>query len=442
MNTPTLTPTTATPRAATADSSAVSPDARRLWRGSRGILAAIAVALAAGALIGLLSSDDSGALDPRSATSHGSRAVAELLDQRGVSTVVVTTATAAAAAAGPGTTLLVARPEALTGQQRQTLAEATAAGGGRTVLVAPDQTALSAFAPGVTATGPHTAGELDPACLTADRQGRAMAERAGSAELGGYAYLLSGSGSVNFACYPVAGDAARATLVSLDADRGGETVLLGSPDILYNQNLDEYGNASLALQLLGSRSRLVWYLPSAADAPTAEEESSFLELLHPGWTWGSLQLAVAVVLAALWRGRRLGPVVTERLPVAVRAAETTEGRARLYHRAGARDQAAGALRAAARSRIAPLAGVPPDAAHSPGALPTAVAARTGETPAAVTGLLFGPPPGDDAALVRLADDLDALERRLAPHATTTIPAAPPEPPPTTPPPTTDKDRSP
>ncbi|WP_232791309.1 PfkB family carbohydrate kinase, partial [Streptomyces kanasensis] len=108
---------------------------------------------------------------------------------------------------------------------------------------------------------------------------------------------------------------------------------------------------SLALQLLGSRTHLVWYLPSLSDPSAAEgggpgdgdrveEEGDFLCLVPSGWLWGTLQLAVAAVLAAVWRARRLGPLVAERLPVAVRASEATEGRARLYFRADARDRAA------------------------------------------------------------------------------------------------------
>ena len=81
------------------------------------------------------------------------------------------------------------------------------------------------------------------------------------------------------------------------------------------------------------------------------------------------------MLAALWRARRLGPLVTERLPVAIRASETTEGRARLYRKANARDRAAAALRSATRTRLAPLIGVPPRGAHAPDVLLPAVAAR-------------------------------------------------------------------
>ncbi len=58
----------------------------------------------------------------------------------------------------------------------------------------------------------------------------------------------------------------------------------------------------------------------------------------------AIQLGVALLLAALWRARRLGPLVTERLPVVVRASETVEGHARLYRSRRARDRVAATLR--------------------------------------------------------------------------------------------------
>lgn len=89
-----------------------------------------------------------------------------------------------------------------------------------------------------------------------------------------------------------------------------------------------------------------------------EDEQSFFDLLPSGWLWGTLQLFVAAALAALWRARRLGPLVPERLPVAIRASETVEGRARLYRKADARDRAALALRSATRIRLAPSSASP------------------------------------------------------------------------------------
>ena len=106
---------------------------------------------------------------------------------------------------------------------------------------------------------------------------------------------------------------------------------------------------------------------------------------------------VAVLLLALWRARRLGPVVTEPLPVVVRAAETVEGRARLYRRGGARDTAAEALRGAPGPGWRRCWGCR-RAPRRPRWWPP-IGGRTGVPAASVGALLYGAAPADDAALV-------------------------------------------
>jgi hypothetical protein len=190
---------------------------------------------------------------------------------------------------------------------------------------------------------------------------------------------------------------------------GRSVTLLGSPMALTNERLDELGNAALSLGLLGQNSRLLWYLPSLGDVP-AGDQRSFYGLVPDGFYWGLGQAVVAVLVLMFWRARRLGPVVPEPLPVVVRAAETVEGRARLYRRAGARDKAAAALRAGALRRLVPLLGLPRRA--EPAAVVDGVAARTRRTAPDLAALLYGAAPADDAALVRLAGDLDALDREI------------------------------
>ena len=393
---------------ATLPSTSASPTARQVWTRARGVVLALVVLLAAAVAIAAVRSDARhGELDPRSADPYGSRAVAELLADRGVSTRVVTTLDEARAAAGPDTTLLVAVPDLLTERQQGRLYSATAESAGRTVLVAPGGTSVERLAPGIVA-APATSldSTLSPACdLPAAR-------RAGSADTGGIRYTVTRPGADK--CYP---SERLATLVRLPADTGaGDTVVLGAPDILFNNHLDKQGNASLALQLLGSRPHLVWYLPSLSDSSAADpdDEKGFFDLLPSGWLWGTLQLFIAAGLAAFWRARRLGPLVPEKLPVAIRASESVEGRARLYRKANARDRAATALRSTTRTRLAPLVGVPVTQAHAPEALLPALSAHLhapGDGQAMHT-LLFGPPPSDDAALISLADQLDALEREV------------------------------
>ncbi|MGW2932872.1 DUF4350 domain-containing protein [Streptomyces sp. NPDC001156] len=385
-------------------STSVSPPVRQVWTRARGVLLAVVLLLIGALALAVIRSDTHhGRLDPRSADPYGSHAVAALLAERGVSTRVVTTLDEARSAVGPDTTLLIAVPEQLTHRQQQVAYQAVKDSGGRTILIAPD-TSVATLAPGVSADpAPSFESALDPDCTLP------VARRAGAATTGGLRYDTSIDQADT--CYPSDG---LPTLVRVPAvSGGGDTVVLGAPDILYNNRLAEQGNASLALQLLGSRSHLVWYLPSLSDASATDAgRKTFLDLLPSGWLWGTLQLFIAAGLAALWRARRLGPLVAEKLPVAIRASETVEGRARLYRKADARDRAAIALRSSTRTRLAPLVGIPLAQAHAPEALLPALSAQMHGEAQSLHALLFGPPPGDDAALTALADQLDALEREV------------------------------
>ncbi|WOX24053.1 DUF4350 domain-containing protein [Streptomyces solicathayae] len=388
--------------------------ARQMWTRTRGLLVGLAIlVIGAVALAAVRSGDQHGRLDPRSADKFGSRAVAEILKAQGVTIRPVSTLAEATSAAGPDTTLLVTVPDLLIPAQQESLRSAMVGSGGRTVLLGAGPASVRTLVPGVDSDSGSRVKNREPACSFPP------AVRAGSVEIGGEQYTSTLPASRTTACYPNDG---RPTLLRVQDDADGDTVLVGSPDFLYNDRLDEQGNASLALQLLGSRPHLVWYLPSLSDPSVTEGDSDdsseegaaegFLSLVPSGWLWGTLQLFVAALLAAVWRARRLGPLVTERLPVAVRASEATEGRARLYRKADARDRAATVLRAAARTRIAPLLGVAPRDAHTPDSLLPAVSARLSDGAHDAGDLLFGPAPTDDAALIRLADQLDALEREV------------------------------
>ncbi|MGE7391480.1 DUF4350 domain-containing protein [Streptomyces sp. NPDC004126] len=384
-----------------------APTAAQRWARARGLLLGLGILVAAAVtLAALQAGDHHGRLDPRSADRDGSRALAQLLAERGVTTRVVTSAEEAAAAAGPRTTLLVTDPDLLGEPQRRAVRSAIDLSGGRTILIAPTSLSLPDLAPATHTRSFAHRTDLDPDCTL---PAATTAGRAGTGD--GLRYTTTHPGAT--ACYP--SDGHPTVLVLPSTTKGGDTVLLGSERPLLNQHLAEQGNASLALQLLGSRPDLVWYLPTLADMPadTPADEKSLLDLVPSGWLWALLQLFTAAALAALWRARRLGPLVTENLPVAIRASETTEGRARLYRKASARDRAATVLRAAARERLAALVGVPPAQAHDPATLVPAVAARRTRTDGPDTATtLFGTTPADDAALVALADHLDALEREV------------------------------
>ena len=127
--------------------------------------------------------------------------------------------------------------------------------------------------------------------------------------------------------------------------------------------------------------------------------------------WAIDQLIIAVILLMLWRGRRFGRLVQEPLPVSVRASETVEGLGRLYRAARSRRRAADALRHAARTRMAPRLGLRRDDSAPRRWSKQSPSAR-GVRLLEVAAVLYGAEPGDDPALVALADQLDALEAEV------------------------------
>lgn len=386
-------PPTGTGTDPTRAGTSTDPTRAAVWRSAKGPLAVAVILVLVALVLALLQSGGSGdALDPRAAGRQGSKALAEVLRANGVQVRLVQTTDEAVAAAGPDTTVLVTTPGLLVAEQLRRVADTE----GDLVLVAPGQDALDALAPEVTLEGTGGQDEDDPSCE------EAVAVRAGRADAGGRYYTAPSSAAV---CYP---DDGAGSLVRLEvADR--TVTVLGTARPLTNDGVDDAGNAALTLGLLGARPDLVWYLPSLTDVPEGAQRS-FLDLLPDGVLFGAVQLLLAVVLLALWRGRRLGPVVAEPLPVVVPATEAVRGRARLYLRAQARDRAADTLREGTRTRLVAALGLPRGA--PPGTLVDAVASRTGRPPDEVGAALFGPTPADDPALVHLARTLPALETEV------------------------------
>ncbi|MBX9390430.1 DUF4350 domain-containing protein [Streptomonospora nanhaiensis] len=393
-------PATLAPPAPSAHGGApVSVDAGDLWRRVRGPLAFIGGLVVLALLLSLgAQSNRTGPLEPEDPAPEGARALVEILDRQGGDVTVARSAADAVEAAGPDTVLVVVGSHRLPAGQLADLARTP----GDRVLVRPTTLALEALAPGVRVTGRIDGRVLAPECRLP------AARAAGTADLGGELYTADGGR----ACYPDPQGEGHG-LVQVGTDHGTATVL-GTPEPLTNGRLADEGNAALLLSLVDGRD-VVWLRPE----PVAESgQADIWDLVPPSLFHSLIPLTAALLLLAFWQGRRLGPLVTERLPVVVRASETAEGRAGLYAARRARDRAGAALRAGTLRRLRPALGLANDAA--PEAVVGAVAARTGDDPAALHALLYGAAPSggadpytaDDHGLVRLGDDLDGLEGRL------------------------------
>lgn len=378
--------------------SALDASVRSRLRGLRRPLAVSAVVLLVGVVVAVSQAGNArGYLDPDAATPAGARALRVLLEERGITFVTVSSGEAALSAAAAGDTLLVASPDDLSPHQLDQVEQSRA----DLVLVDPTPSMLDRLAPWLSVEDSVRAEPRDAVCdLGAARQsGRATT---GGLTFGGKAP----EGGTLTLCYAVNG---AATVAQAALSDGRLITVLGSGAGLTNDLLAQEGNAALALNLLGAHQKLVWYVAQQVIDDASGTQS--LGDLLPRWVGlAVLQLCIGVVVLALWRGRRFGPVVEEPLPVVVRAAEATEGRARLYRRGGARDRAAQNLRAAVLARVVPLVGQGRGA--DPAAVTDAIAARTGRPAGAISALLYGAAPSDDTALVRLASELDVLERMV------------------------------
>jgi hypothetical protein len=369
-----------------------SPTVRGFWRSARGVLL-VAVIVVLGAVVPVLVAGPMPApryLDPRDTSLDGGAALATLLRERGVHLTRVSNASEALASVGPNTRVLVSRPGTLSRAQAGRLESS------RAPLLVVGTTNLGAFLPGARVRAGAVPESLAPSC------DMPAAVRAGSAYLGG---VTVDPGAGRTGCYPASG---RPTLV-----RSEGVTLVTAGEFMTNRRLDEDGNAALALNLAGADPRLVWVVaPETGDGVASAPGGgrSLVALVPPQVWWAAGTLGLAVLLTAWWRARRLGPVVAETLPVVVRAAETVEGRGRLYRARRAREQAARALRSAAAARIALRMGL--TGAATPGQVASTAATRIGQDAQQVERLLYGRPPADDQELVRLADDLDVLERSV------------------------------
>ncbi|MEV0382235.1 DUF4350 domain-containing protein [Nonomuraea sp. NPDC050643] len=378
------------------ESYSTSPTARSAWRSSRVIVLLGALVVLAGVLGVVLGPQPgpSRPLDPDDTSFAGSKALAELLRDRGVTVDRVDSAEAAAAKSAAGDRLLLITDTTFIDDI--SLSEIP---GDRLIV---GDLSLGVLAPGVS-TEPEQARlrSREPAC----RLPAAVA--AGSAYMGG-AVLRGTAGSTG--CYP-AGDGH--ALVSY-AHSGGVTTVVGDGDFMTNRRLAEDGNAALALNLIGTGKAVTWVVrpenPPLLELP-GDEERSMYDLMPGSIRWALYMAIIAIGITAFWRGRRLGPVVTERLPVIVRAAETVEGRGRLYRARRARERAADSLRAGTIDRLTPRLGLGSGAGRHE--IVAALAARTGQDPHQVGAALYGPPPADDAGLVGLAGYLDTIERQVS-----------------------------
>lgn len=370
------------------------PGRRNRGEGRGRVAAALILVGIAGAAIWASAGSSSGGnpLDPGSTSPAGAKALDLLLGRLGGSVDT----SGHLPAAGRGVALILV--DHLRGPSRQGVDAWVRAGG--TLVIADPTSDLAGVAPaegsspnaGVTASGPLSAGCSAPWVAGVDQID------AGSAA------LLSEPPGADTTCFDSGGG-----FFAVERTVGkGTVVSLASPGLWTNGRLGSNDNSVLAADLLvpqpgdevawltgpvvgGGHQSLPQLLPARVD-----------EMLIGG--------AIAFVVVAAWRSRRLGRPVNEDVPVMIPGSELVGAVSRLLARNDQRQHAAELLRDELRHEVVNRMAVTP--AMAPEMVAQMVANRTGRDPAAVQATMYGSAPADDSELVDLARTVEEIRQEV------------------------------
>lgn len=358
------------------------------------LVALLVIAFGLGTLALTGTTQDKDRLSATNAHSNGAEALVAVLRADGVDVTTASTLTAAARMAtahAESTTVMVYDQDSLLTEYQYHQLKSAAT---NVILVEPDTAALDALAPAVDHAG-AIAGTVQSANCS-NPAARAARTVSGLAQ----GYRISQSTVDATGCFGSGGVFA---MIQVQAP-GQDVTVLGTTTTFTNGAITERGNAALALHLFGQNKHLIWYLPTFADSSVQQDGV----IPNPPWVlWAIVLAGIVLVAAGVWRGRRFGPVVVERMPVFVRASETLEGRSRLYQRSSARTHALDALRIGALGRIANMCGL--SARADVDEVIGAIMRVTGRAAPGIRTLLADAVPATDAELLRLSDDLARLE---------------------------------
>ena len=336
-------------------------------------------------------------------------ALAEVLRDQGVTVTETEFLVDAGALLNPGDTLVLAHAPFFDFEQSQSLLGFD----GNLVILGTANSLLFEIDNGVV---PQTGDFRTNQVVEADCSVPA-ARNAGSIKAeGAHEILVEDTTGVDV-CFGASGDPQAGIYVEITRENDTQIRILGDGNLITNERISEHGHAALALNAIGTVENVVWYVQNPFDIGTLEVEARD-ELLqgqlrsayHPAAPAVIVGLGLVGIAALWWRGKRVGPLVTEPLPVVVRSSEVTRGRGALYRKFRSRGRATAGIRAGIASRCARSLGLPRTAQAEE--LVSAIAAATTRDEVAIRDAFYGPPPTTDAEMVDLVRTLDAIESEV------------------------------
>jgi hypothetical protein len=377
--------------------------------GARGwVIGAVAAGLTVVAVIAIGAGADSDVpLSPRSDDELGTSALVALAAEMGADVEVADRLPALDEGTGGAAPDVIVVLADLLGERQRTVLEDWVDGGGRLVVADPGSELTPAWVANFAEVD-----DLAPA--------RTLAGRCEIAALDGIdvADIEPRNGGVLYQPPPGADtcvDDSSGAAYIVATDRGdGTLVALGGSGLLVNAALAEGENAPVVTALVApERGTDVLVLEPEALAPGSGGQRTLGDLIPAGVTRALVQIALAFVVYALWRARRLGRPVPEPQPVAVAGSELVAAVGNLLDRTRSPAHAGELLRADLRRFLADHLGVP--LGTRPDVLASVAAERTQVAEESLRWALSPDPVTDDAGLTALAATIDRIREEVLAH---------------------------
>ena len=267
--------------------------------------------------------------------------------------------------------------------------------GGRLIVTDPGSQLFDRFGVSSERAAAFGTTRLEPGCVRRETLG------VGALEIAATDRVLSTEG-VATGCF-----AQGTRSFTLFVPRGlGEIVLTGGPSFLTDVLLNQEDNAVFARSLLDAGGPLVL---GPAVPPSAARHSVWA-LLPTGAKSVLWALALAALLFALARGRRLGRAVPEEPVSPIPSGELVNATARLYRRARVAAFCGELVRTWTGERLARRLGIPHDSDRR--RLAGTISNATGYERDEIERALDGPDPKNEAELVALCRKLESMARRI------------------------------
>jgi len=265
--------------------------------------------------------------------------------------------------------------------------------GGRLFLADPGSIIVEAL--GIEAVEVTEARRVHPGCAAAETRGVRTVDSGGGA-----GFVVHDPAGI--ACFAHDG---LAMVVTREVGRG-RVVVLGDRTVITNEFLREEDNAIFVLQAIPADGPVVFGPPVPIGAATPGQ--GVWKSLPTAARVCIIELGIALIAFAVWRGRRLGRPVPEDPLVPIPAGELVRATGRLLRTARATPYAGGELRRAMIGRFSRRAGTPAASAQELAMVLARAGAGTEEELARV---LAGPEPQTDDDLIALGREIEQLRRR-------------------------------